>query len=45
VGVGFHVLISLMTPVLFFTFEMLLVYLLFIGLRASGRSDAAAAPA
>lgn len=45
VGVGFHVVISLMTPVQLFTFEMLFVYLLFIGLRASGRSDAAAAPA
>jgi len=45
VGVGFHVVISLMTPVQLFTFEMLFVYLLFIGLRATGRSDAAAAPA
>lgn len=45
VGIGFHVVISLMTPVQLFTFEMLLVYLLIIGRRASGRSDAAAAPA
>jgi hypothetical protein len=45
VGVAFHLVISLMTPVQLFTYEMLLVYTLFIGRRASARSDAAAAPA
>ncbi len=45
VGIGFHLFISLMTPVQLFTAEMLLVYLLFIDRRASARSDAAAAPA
>lgn len=43
VGIGFHLFISLMTPVQLFTCEMLLVYLLFTGPRASARSDAAAA--
>jgi hypothetical protein len=43
VGIGFHLVISLMTPVQLFTFEMVLVYTLFIGRRASARSDAAAA--
>jgi hypothetical protein len=47
VGIGFHVVISLMTPVQLFTFEMLLVYLLLLlnGQRATARSDAAAAAA
>lgn len=45
VGIGFHLVISLMTPVQLFTLEMLLVYLLFIGRRASARSGAAAEPA